>query len=148
MSTTTRLLSLLVLATLAGLPGCFFYDFDDDPEVEYRDPEPVNARPFIVAEDTWWTCDLDEDYGYFFEFQALVEDDDGLRDVEYVDVSVFEAGYEDVDLGFFTLNYEGDGIWGGIVWEDESDLWCGDPVDVLFEAWDRDEAYDSLMVRY
>jgi hypothetical protein len=76
-----------------------------------------------------------------------VEDDDGPRDVDWVDVTVYEAG-SDRWIDGFTLLQEDGPVWGGLVWEDESNLWCGDPVDVLIEAWDSVDHYDSLLIRY
>ncbi len=142
------LVSLLALGVVAtSLSGCFiFLGDDDDDEFE---PDPiVNVDPEILDEETWWRCDLDTDMEeYFFEFQAVVDDLDGIEDVEFVDVTVFDA-----DLGTtlesFTLINEGAGVWGGLVWETESSLFCGEPIDVMFEAWDVFEGYDSLTLYY
>ena len=72
---------------------------------------------------------------YSFEFQTIVDDPDGLSDID--DVVVF---VDDADSGgeieSFDLMNEGDGVYGGLVWENESNLRCGDPIDVTFQAWD------------
>lgn len=143
-----RSLSLLALLCLAttSLSGCFILlgDDDDDDDV----PVVVNAIPDILEEETWWRCDLDTQMAeYFFEFQALVDDADGLEDVEYVDITVFDAETGQTIDGFSLIN-EGDGVWGGLVWESESALFCGEAIDVLFEAWDLYEGYDSFMLYY
>ena len=149
-----RALFALLAPVLLLAPGCFFIIEDDDDDgpvpVDQADPqpEPVNTPPIIISEDSWWACDWDPSSAeYFFEFQAVVEDDDGPRDVDWVDVTVYEAG-SDRWIDGFTLLQEDGPVWGGLVWEDESNLWCGEPVDVLIEAWDSVDHYDSLLIRY
>lgn len=136
----------LVGVSLMLLPGCFFIldGEDDDGEITVIE----NSSPFLVEDLSYWNCDLDEGVGeYFFEFQTAVEDLDGLGDIDQVDVTV-----QDVETGAvidsFSLIDEGDGIYGGLVWESESALYCGEPQDVLFEVWDFAGGYDSLILYY
>lgn len=149
MTIRQTLRSALLLALAATLlPGCFVYldDRDDDPEP----PPPVNSFPEIIEEETFWTCEYSESADdYWFEFQTVVEDGDGPRDVEYVDVTVFDANTE-YEVDSFGLLYEDDGMWGGIVWETESDLfeWCGRPIDVRFDAWDYAGDHDAFTLYY
>ena len=139
-----RVLSLLTLSCFL-LPGCFFIvDRDDDDD----DVVPLNESPELIESMSYWNCDLDSQMGeYWFEFQTVVEDLDGLGDIEYVDVTVLEP-----DTGFqidsFALIDEGEGVYGGLVWESESSLYCGEPQDVLFEVWDFAGGYDSLTLYY
>lgn len=139
-----RVLSLLTLFCFL-LPGCFFIvDGDDDDD----DVVPLNESPELIESMSYWNCDLDSQMGeYWFEFQTVVEDLDGLSDIEYVDVTVLEP-----DTGFqidsFALIDEGEGVYGGLVWESESSLYCGEPQDVLFEVWDFAGGYDSLTLYY
>jgi hypothetical protein len=139
-----RVLSLLTLSCFL-LPGCFFIvDGDDDDD----DAAPLNESPELIESMSYWNCDLDSEMGeYWFEFQTVVEDLDGLGDIEYVDVTVLEP-----DTGFqidsFALIDEGEGVYGGLVWESESSLYCGEPQDVLFEVWDFAGGYDSLTLYY
>ena len=138
----------LALVTLFALPGCFIFvdeDLDDDyePVVEF-----VNSAPEIVESESWWMCDYDAAANaYFFEFEAFVDDYDGYWDVEYVDVTVNDVVTGET-LDGFGLIHEQDGVWGGLIWEDESNLFCGEAVDVIIEAWDSEDAYDRVMIRY
>jgi hypothetical protein len=140
---------LTALLTLALLPGCFIFlddDYDDD-DVVIIVVEP-NSAPEIIEADTWWLCDYDGAADtYFFEFQASVDDLDGFGDVRFVDVTVEDAITNEY-LDSFGLVYEGGGIWGGLIWEDESNLFCGEEINVIVEAWDTEEAYDRLLIRY
>ena len=142
---------LLLALTLTFLPGCFFIvDEDDDDDYYEEEPPPpvVNYRPEIDTDGAWWQCDYDESADdYFFEFETLVNDYDGDWDVDFVLVTVFEAGW-DYEIDSFSLIHEDGNMWGGLVWERESELFCGEPIDVLFEAWDRDGAYDSFTLFY
>ena len=139
-----RALSLLALSSFL-LPGCFFIvaqDDDDDDDVI------LNEAPELIESLSYWNCDLDSQMGeYWFEFQTVVEDLDGLGDIEYVDVTVLEpdTGFE---IDSFALIDEGEGVYGGLVWESESSLYCGEPQDVLFEVWDFAGGYDSLTLYY
>ncbi len=146
---TPTLKLIAALTALSLLPGCFIFlddDYDDDDTVIIV--EESNAAPEILAADTWWTCDYDGPANaYFFEFQAHVDDLDGLDDVRYVDVTVEDAITGEY-LDAFGLLYEGRGIWGGLVWEDESNLLCGEEIDVIVEAWDAEDAYDRLVINY
>ncbi len=144
--TKTLVRSLLLALPFLALQGCFIVvdDHDDD------DYEPIpNAEPRVLAgEDTWWACnrsDVEDDY--FWEFQAIVDDPDGLGDIESVDVFVYRAERDEL-LDAYGLVDEGGGVFGGIVWESESYLYCGDPVDVLFEVVDVHGAAGSLFVTY
>ncbi|MEE2830166.1 MAG: hypothetical protein VX498_13330 [Myxococcota bacterium] len=138
---TLFLLSFVVTA----LNGCFLiFDGDDDDDII------LNSDPEIIASETFWVCDLNEQVGdYYFEFQAVVDDLDGVDDVEFVDVTVFDSDFGGV-VDTFSLIPEGGGVWGGLVWELESNLfeWCGLPIDVQFEAWDFHNGYDSLTLYY
>ena len=149
---TASIKLLAALTTLALLPGCFIFvddeDFDDDDDTTIIVVEESNAAPEILAADTWWTCDYDGPANaYFFEFQARVDDLDGLGDVSFVDVTIEDAVTGEF-LDAFGLIYEGEGIWGGLVWEDEANLFCGEEIDVIVEAWDVYEAYDRLVIEY
>jgi hypothetical protein len=138
---------LLALA-LTALPGCFiFVDEDDDDYID--EPVFINSVPEFDAVDSWWQCDWSEqNQDYFFEFQARVEDFDGPRDVAYVDATIFLADDPDYMIDSFGLIYEDGAIWGGLVWESESDLYCGEAIDVLFEAWDSYGDKAELLLRY
>lgn len=143
--TTLRLVLMLVMAPMV-LPGCFVFvdDDDDDP------PPVVNYLPEIIGAETEWFCEYSETANdYFFEFVTVVEDDDGPSDIEYVDVTVYDADTT-WEVDSFGLLYEGDAVWGGIVWEEESNLfeWCGRPIDVTFVATDRAGASDTFTLYY
>ena len=140
----------VLLLALATLPGCFiFVDEVDDHDDHGSEPVFVNHLPFIDEGETFWLCDFDEGrQDYFFEFQTLVLDDDGWRDIDGVEVSVYLADHPDYLVGSFGLMAEGDGFWGGLVWESESDLFCGEAVDVVFEAWDSYGDTDVLTLLY
>ena len=138
---------LAPLLSLVLLPGCFI--FVDDREEPDPPPEPVNSAPYINPEESWWLCELDESNDdYFFEFQASVIDADGLWNVEEVAVTVYAEGDHESALDSFALYDEGEGIWAGVVWEDESNLFCGEAIDVLYEVWDEDGEYDRFLQRY
>jgi hypothetical protein len=147
---TKSITLLAALFTLTTLPGCFIFmdDYEDEENATIIIVEESNAAPEILAGDTWWICDLDGPAdAYFSEFQAHVDDLDGLGDVQFVDVTIEDAITGEY-LDSFGLIYEGDGIWGGLIWEDESNLFCGEEVDVLVEAWDYEEAYDQMLITY
>ncbi|HCP46636.1 MAG TPA: hypothetical protein DIU15_11365 [Deltaproteobacteria bacterium] len=137
-------LVIVLLAYLALLSGCIVYVDEDDgaQDVVY------NYSPEILVDPTWWACDYDWTVDdHFFEFQAGVEDLDGSDDVALVSVSLYEAG-TDYLVDSFGLYPEGDGIWGGLVWESESYAICGEALDVLVEAMDHHEAWDALWLLY
>ena len=151
MTWNTKTLPALALALLAtsSLTGCFVFvdDYDPDPD-PYQPPPGVNPAPLFDGNDSWWLCGYDEIRDdYFFEFQAVVDDLDGWMDVQYVDVTVFLAD-DDYVVETFSLVSEGDGYWGGLMWERESNLFCGEAVDVLFEAWDSYGDMSDLFLRY
>ncbi len=137
-----RLPFLLGLFVMASLSGCIFVvDRTSDNDID-------NAIPYVIEEDTYWNCALDDVVGvYFWEFQAGVGDADGLSDVEtvIVDIVLSDTGFM---LESVNLIDEGDGIWGGLVWEDESDLYCGDAVDVTFTVYDFLGDSDSFTLYY
>jgi hypothetical protein len=72
---------------------------------------------------------------YWFEFQTVVDDLDGLGDIDQVNASVYDAD-TGAEFDSFRLIDEGGGVYGGLVWESETALYCGDPWDVTFEVWD------------
>jgi len=119
---------------LAALPGCVVYvDDDDDDDIPF-----VNELPYILEDEvsTYWSCGLDEMVSeYSFEFQTIVGDPDGLNDIDEVFAYVDDADTGEA-LDSFDLMNEGDGVYGGLVWEDESFLYCGEPIDVTFQVWD------------
>ena len=132
---TFRLFGFLALAPilLAALPGCFVIVEGDDDDAPF-----VNDLPYIYEDEnsTYWSCGLDEMVSeYSFEFQTIVDDPDGLSDIDEVIAFVDDAD-SGVELDSFDLMNEGDGVYGGLVWEDESNLRCGDPIDVTFQVWD------------
>ena len=139
-----HLLSFLGLLALTSLTGCIFVvdgTNDDGYDID-------NAIPLVIEEDTYWNCALDDVVGvYFWEFQAGVADADGLSDIEtvIVDVVLSDTGFM---LESVNLIDEGAGIWGGLVWEDESDLYCGDAVDVTFTVYDFLGDSDSFTLYY
>jgi hypothetical protein len=140
-----RRFSPFALAVLFGalLPGCFIIvDRDDDDDVV-----PNNA-PLILEDDTYWFCELNEGIpDYFFEFQAAVDDLDGLGDIDQVEATVYNADSGGM-IESVSLIDEGAGVYGGLIWESESPLYCGDPHDVTFEVWDFLGAYDSFTLYY
>lgn len=135
------------LFALVFTPGCIFLIDDPDPPEEPT-PEPfVNSEPVFIGDGTYWHCEQDDASGdFYFDFQAEVHDDDG--DVEELLVTVYAAGDLDTVIDDFEIFYEGAGIWGGRVWEGESNLFCTEPIDVAFEAWDSHGGYARLLIRY
>jgi hypothetical protein len=148
------LCALIPLVATSPLAGCFVFIDDTHDPGPPREPEPEpepepNFAPFIDLSRSYWACDWDADHlDYFFEFQAAVEDADGAWDVAQVDVSVVLADGSDLMLGTWGLLHEDGEIWGGLVWESESDLYCGEPVDIVIEAWDFRDAYDRVVLRF
>lgn len=125
--------SLLLSASLLALPGCVVVVDDDG----HHEPLP-NHSPYVLEGDdlTWWWCaDSPADGDYFWEFQATVDDLDGLGDIESVDVYIYRAERDELVDAYGLLD-EGGGVYGGLVWEADSYLFCSDPVDVLFEVVD------------
>jgi len=141
------LATLLVVSALALAPlqGCFIVVEEDDNSTA---PVDVNHSPTILSDLTWWTCEFSPSVGeYFFEFQAVVDDLDGWSDVSDVNIYFFETGSPEV-LDSYSMHYEGEGVWGGLVWEDESFLFCGDATDAIIEAWDFFDANDFLEINF
>ncbi|MBJ94163.1 MAG: hypothetical protein CMP23_06745 [Rickettsiales bacterium] len=140
----TVLASVLILTI--GLQGCFVIIEEDDrgepmPTVYDDGPQIINAL-------SYWTCDYSSpDARYFFEFQAVVDDPDGWRDVIEVNIYFFETQSARLVSGF-SMHDEGEGTWGGMVWEDESAMYCGEPMDVIIEAIDQFGERDSLEIIY
>ncbi len=151
MSRQLNLLFSLVLLTVAtsGLSGCFIFVDDNDDPAPPPAPVAVNHAPVFDGNDSWWLCEYDP-YAddYYFEFQAVVDDLDGWGDVAFVDTTVFLAGDHSYVVDTFELVYEGQGVWGGLMWERESNLFCGEAVDVLYEAWDSYGELSDLLIRY
>ena len=148
----TTLSTLLFALTLLALQGCFIFvdrdDDDDDDDDDYTVVE--NAAPAVLDgfDDTWWECAFSDNQGdYYWEFQATVDDLDGLSDIAWVDVFVYVDDRE-VLLDDFGLLDEGSGIWGGLVWEVDSNLRCGERVDVLFQVGDLRGDTDELWLTY
>jgi hypothetical protein len=144
---TPALATLLVLSALALAPlaGCFIVVEEEDSSTE---PLDINHTPTIIAELTWWTCEFSPSVGeYYFEFQAVVDDLDGWSDVSDVNIYFFEPSSASV-LDSYSMHYEGEGVWGGLVWEDESLLFCGDATDAIIEAWDYFDANDFLEINF
>ncbi len=144
----TQALLVASVVTLTSLPGCIFLaDPRDDPAP--IPPAPRNGAPEILLDGTWWLCDWDEiDQDYFFEFQVEVWDADGDLDVADAAVTVYPADDPGYVLDSFSLFDEGDGIWAAIVWERETDLYCGEAIDVVYEAWDESGATDRIVEPY
>ncbi len=141
--------ALLLALPLLSLQGCFVFvdDHDDDDIVE---PVITNSTPWVLDgfDETWWECAFSAATGdYYWEFQATVDDPDGLDDIWFVDVFVYVDDSE-VLLDDFGLVDEGDGVWGGLVWEQDSNLRCGERVDVLFEVGDLAGDFDQLWLTY
>jgi hypothetical protein len=162
---------------LAVLPGCFIVlegDDDDDcsnpnfltqeacegaghqwiepfaNEIPFIYEDGDSTFPFIYedGDSTYWACGLDEGMGeYWFEFQTVVDDLDGLADIDQVTATVFSAE-DEWELDSFRLIDEGGGVYGGLVWESETALYCGDPMDVTFEVWDLMGDSDSFTLYY
>ena len=106
--------------------------------------EVINA-PSISENpiDTWVDC-FESGHDWMFEFQTRVSDADGFADVEWVVASFYD--YYTGDLaGEYTLNWEGDGYWGGWIEEGNGNaLYCGDAYDVTFYAEDASGLFDSF----
>ena len=151
MNTQKLALSALLLSMpLLMLQGCFIFvddhdDDDDDDLVVYDNAAPVVLEGY---DETWWECAFADTQGdYFWEFQATVDDRDGLADISWVDVFVYVDDRE-VLLDDFGLLDEGEGVWGGLVWEVDSNLRCGERVDVLFQVGDLAGEIDELWLTY
>jgi hypothetical protein len=149
----SALINTLLLLLAIGQVSCIVIRGgrgDDDDAAGDDDDDIDNSAPQIVEDDTYWLCEYSEPADdYFFEFQTGVTDADGLEDILDVQVTVLEAGTT-AAIDDFLLIYEQGSIWGGIVWEAESDLyeWCGAPLDVRFTAWDTAGSNGSLTLYY
>jgi hypothetical protein len=123
----------LTAVFLGFLPGCFIIVEDDDDDDTFS-----NELPFLFEDEdsTYWNCGPDDITGdQAYEFQTVVGDPDGLSDIDEVIAFVYDAD-SDAQLDAFDLFDEGDGVYGGFVWEDETTLFCGEPIDVTFQVWD------------
>ncbi len=148
-ATSPAIRTLLVLAALALVPlqGCFVF-LEEEESVSSSEQAPINYQPSIVSDLSWWSCDYSpfEDE-YFFEFQAVVDDLDGWSDIAEVNIYFYDAG-SPIARDSFAMIYEGEGVWGGLVWENETFLFCGDATDVIIEAWDYFDANDFLAIDF
>ncbi len=145
-----RLLSALSLfAALAlSLQGCFIVVEEDEDLDDSSSSASFNSDPSIDMNLSWWTCDYSPyDDAFYFEFQAVVDDADGWYSIDEVIIYFFAPGSPTV-LDSFSMNHEGDETWGGMVWEAETYLFCGEPVDAIIEARNYLDGSDSLTIYY
>ena len=126
----------LMIVLSMVIQGCFTiieeHDLDDGdyPEVD----SAFLSSPWIDSNDSWWSCSYSPyDDAFFFEFQAVVDDPEGWYSVDEVTIYFFASGSPNI-LDSFAMNHEGGDLWGGTVWEQDSFLFCGDPIDVIIEA--------------
>lgn len=124
-------------AMALGLGGCFFIH-DDDP---YH-----GSAPRIEDNGgTFYFCEYDVHANdYYWEYQASVWDGDGSQDIRFVDVTFYDA-YTGNFVDQVELFEEGGGIWGAWSYERETNLWCGDPYEVVFYAEDYAGNSDTLV---
>jgi len=143
------LIALPVFAALAlSLQGCFIVVEEDEDLGDSSSSTSFNSDPSIDVYQSWWTCDYSPyDDAFFFEFQAVVEDPDDWYSVDEVIIYFFAPGSPTV-LDSFAMNHEGGETWGGIVWEAETYLFCGEPVDAIIEARNYLDGTDSLTILY
>ena len=121
-----------------GLSGCIFVVDDDG----YREHAPRIHEGI----DTYWFCEYDAaSHDYYWEYQAEVSDADGLGDIQYVDITFYDAFTGDY-VDQMDLFDEGGGIWAAWSWERETNLFCGEAYDVMLYVEDRDGNSDSLFV--
>jgi len=140
-------LLLLTAFALAPAQGCFVV-IEEDESITSNSDVVLNNAPTIVTDLSWWTCDYSPfDGDYLFEFQAVVDDLDGWSDVAEVNIYFFESGSPTVQDSF-SLHYEGEGVWGGMVLEGDSSLYCGGATDAIIEAWDYFDDSDYLSIVY
>jgi hypothetical protein len=93
--------------------------------------------------DTWADC-FESGHDWVFEFQAVINDADGFTDVDRATVSFANYSTGTID-GEYTLNYEGDGLWGGWIEEGNgNNLYCGDMYEVTFYAEDVYGLFDTF----
>lgn len=132
-----RWLTPLFVAMLGtSLGGCFVFVDDDDYD--------GHAPRVHEGVDTYWFCEYDaSNHDYYWEYQAEVSDADGLGDIQYVDVTFYDA-YTGQFVDQMELFDEGGGIWAAWSWERETDLFCGDNYEVMFYAEDWEGNSDSL----
>jgi hypothetical protein len=145
-----RVLSALTIlvAIAMTLQGCFIVVEEEDNLTEPSSESLLSAAPRIVEDLTWWTCEYSPYEGsYYFEFQAVVDDADGWSDVSEVNIYFFASESPSV-IDSFSMHYEGEGVWGGMVWEDETALYCGEATDAIIEAWDFFDSSDILSILY
>jgi len=101
-------------AVAATSAACVIRVSDDDDDWLNHDPEIVEAEAWCDDDLRYWTL------------RALVDDADGLADVEAVEVDAFQV-YPDKSedyLGYFGLYDEGDGWWSAEVDSDPGLLDC------------------------
>ena len=139
--------ALTALAAIAlTLQGCFIVVDEDDDTGQPSNESVVDAAPRIIESLTWWTCEYSPYEGsYYFEFQAVVDDADGWSDVSEVNIYFFAPDSASV-IDSFSMNYEGEGVWGGMVWEEETALYCGEATDAIIEAWDFFDRSDMMTI--
>ncbi len=148
----SRTLPLIVLwAGCLACSGCLFVVEEPEPTAVVDEPvvyesTPPNQRPVIFPESTAWWCEF-ADGDYAFDFETEVDDSDGLGDIDTVEVTVLLAGTGH-QIDEFLLFDEGFGRFGARVWESESNLYCGEPIDVRFEVWDWAGEFDAVVLWY
>ena len=131
--------SFVLLTAGIWMGGCIFV-IDDDPDSYGHAPRVVDSG------DTYWFCEYDATYhDYYWEFQAEVDDADGLSDIYLVDVAFYDAYTGDL-VDSLELFEEHGGIWGAWTWERETTLYCGDAYDVVFYVEDWAGNSDSLFL--
>jgi len=132
--------SAAFLATMAfTMSGCFF--IDDDDHHGYHGSAPVVEN----NDYTYFFCEYDAYYNdYYWEYQASVWDADGLGDIRFVDVTFYDL-YSGSYVDQVQLFDEGGGIWGAWSLERETNLWCGEPYEVVFTVEDYSGLSDSLV---
>jgi len=133
------LFSLMALVVGTTMGGCIFV-LEDDPHSYGHAPRVVNSG------DTYWFCEYDAaQHDYYWEFQAEVDDEDGVGDIYVVDVTFYDA-YTGEWVDTIPMFEETGHIWGSWTWERETYLYCGDAYDVVFYVEDWEGNSDSLVL--
>jgi len=97
--------SLVLLVVGSAMGGCIFV-LDDEPHSYGHAPRVVNSG------DTYWFCEYDAaQHDYYWEFQAEVDDADGVGDIYIVDVTFYDA-YTGDWVDTIPLFEETGHIWG------------------------------------